>query len=121
MKNGGYVLLGDPEKGAEIVAREGARQEVGPDAEQVTKDRNVYRAILDGGGERWDLPLIEAVEPGAAQEWLWEGKIPKGMVTVLEGDPGVGKSLHGVAGWDAAIGESRGDSASRSAGAGADG
>jgi len=25
-------------------------------------------------------------------EWLWRGRVPLGMVTVLEGDPGLGKS-----------------------------
>ena len=26
-------------------------------------------------------------------EWLWQGRIPLGKITILEGDPGVGKSL----------------------------
>jgi len=26
-------------------------------------------------------------------EWLWEGRIPKGKLTMLDGDPGVGKSV----------------------------
>jgi predicted ATP-dependent serine protease len=25
-------------------------------------------------------------------EWLWEGRIPRGKITILDGDPGVGKS-----------------------------
>ncbi len=25
-------------------------------------------------------------------DWLWEGRIPRGMITLVEGDPGVGKS-----------------------------
>ena len=25
-------------------------------------------------------------------EWLWEGYIPRGALTILEGDPGLGKS-----------------------------
>lgn len=26
-------------------------------------------------------------------EWLWEGRIPLGKLTILDGDPGVGKSV----------------------------
>src|SRR5262249_19601439 len=25
-------------------------------------------------------------------EWLWEGRIPRGKITILDGDPGVGKA-----------------------------
>src|SRR5262245_29274778 len=31
--------------------------------------------------------------PRQSVEWLWPGKIPLGQVTILAGDPGVGKSL----------------------------
>ncbi|WIG61809.1 MAG: hypothetical protein OJF49_004558 [Ktedonobacterales bacterium] len=26
-------------------------------------------------------------------EWLWPGRIPMGAITILDGDPGLGKSL----------------------------
>lgn|GEM_PF-3456641 len=32
------------------------------------------------------------VEPGRAVEWLWRGHVPRGTVTIFEGDPGLGKS-----------------------------
>ena len=31
--------------------------------------------------------------PPAAVSWLWPGRIPYGKVTLLDGDPGLGKSL----------------------------
>ena len=36
--------------------------------------------------------LLSEVEPERV-EWLWEGRIPKGKLTILDGDPGLGKSL----------------------------
>jgi hypothetical protein len=36
--------------------------------------------------------LVSDVEPETV-EWLWEGRIPFGKITVLDGDPGLGKSL----------------------------
>ena len=30
--------------------------------------------------------------PAAPVLWLWEGRIPLGKVTILQGEPGVGKS-----------------------------
>jgi hypothetical protein len=38
-----------------------------------------------------DLVLVAEVERGRVR-WLWEGRIPLGKITVLDGDPGVGKS-----------------------------
>ena len=41
-----------------------------------------------------DLPagvMLEDVEPESV-EWLWYGRIPLGKITVLDGDPGLGKS-----------------------------
>src|SRR4051812_6408341 len=34
---------------------------------------------------------LSEIEPETVR-WLWEGRIPFGKVTILEGDPGVGKS-----------------------------
>ncbi len=39
------------------------------------------------GAKRWQL------EPASDVGWLWPGKIPTGEVTVIEGEPGVGKSF----------------------------
>lgn len=35
--------------------------------------------------------LLSSVKPESV-EWLWEGRIPSGKLTVLDGDPGLGKS-----------------------------
>ena len=35
--------------------------------------------------------LISDVEPEQV-DWLWSGRIPKGKLTVVDGDPGLGKS-----------------------------
>lgn len=52
------------------------------------------------GRQRWEAPpaaLTATASPVSACEdedisWLWPGKIPYGMVTLIEGDPGQGKS-----------------------------
>ena len=47
-----------------------------------------------------DAPALQLASladcPGAPAEkvrWLWPGRIPLGKLTILEGDPGLGKSL----------------------------
>ena len=36
--------------------------------------------------------LLSEVQPERVQ-WLWPGRIPRGKITILDGDPGLGKSL----------------------------
>lgn len=50
--------------------------------------------IVAIGGELASGRLIElaTVEPERVR-WLWEGRVPRGKLTVLDGDPGLGKSL----------------------------
>ncbi len=43
-----------------------------------------------------DLPTFDTVEPKAV-EWLWPGRIALGKLTLIVGDPGLGKSLIGLA------------------------
>ncbi len=43
-----------------------------------------------------DLPTFDTVEPKAV-EWLWPGRIALGKLTLMVGDPGLGKSLIGLA------------------------
>lgn len=54
------------------------------------------RAAADAGSERMpnDVRTIRAsdLQPEAV-DWLWEGKIPRGSLTLLAGEPGLGKSL----------------------------
>lgn len=40
-----------------------------------------------------DLPVRATAYPMQKVEWLWPGRIPIGKVTLLVGDPGLGKSL----------------------------
>jgi hypothetical protein len=35
---------------------------------------------------------LESVKPKKV-EWLWPGRIPRGCITILDGDPGLGKSM----------------------------
>lgn len=42
--------------------------------------------------QRWSGMIIAEVEPETVR-WLWRGRIPLGKVTVLDGDPGLGKSV----------------------------
>jgi len=39
-----------------------------------------------------DIISLAAVEPKII-DWLWQGRVPKAMLTLLCGDPGVGKSI----------------------------
>lgn len=52
-----------------------------------------FEAVLDA---RDDKPALEVVRMSAVVaehvEWLWPGRIPKGKLTILEGDPKTGKS-----------------------------
>lgn len=38
------------------------------------------------------LVRLSDVEPARAVEWLWRGYVPRGTLTIIEGDPGLGKS-----------------------------
>ncbi len=42
-------------------------------------------------GRRPVLTNLSEVEP-LPVEWLWRGRIPRGAITILDGDPGLGKS-----------------------------
>jgi hypothetical protein len=56
-----------------------------------------WRAVLVGvadrraGGVSDDLVLVADVDREQVR-WLWPGRVPRGKVTVLDGDPGTGKS-----------------------------
>jgi hypothetical protein len=65
-----------------------------PDAMSVEQS---YQPPAPPGRFRGDVDLYPIVEPYAAvwkvqQEWLWPGRIPRGSLTLLAGDPSVGKS-----------------------------
>lgn len=45
----------------------------------------------DREGPRSILTPIKSIERREV-EWLWEGRIPRGKITILDGDPGLGKS-----------------------------
>jgi len=54
------------------------------------------RALDNGNnglvGFRPEVTCLSDIEPEAI-EWLWPGKIPLGKLSILQGDPGLGKSL----------------------------
>jgi hypothetical protein len=61
-------------------------------------DDDALRVIVRSGRQPGQRPatgevgiLISDVEPERV-DWLWRGRIPKGKLTVLDGDPGLGKS-----------------------------
>ena len=49
----------------------------------------VQRALLSS---LEDSTLLSSVE-SEKLDWLWEKRIPRGELTILDGDPGLGKSL----------------------------
>ncbi len=54
---------------------------------QAPLERRAYQATFPNGAVQVDSPLIEAVEPGDDVQWLWPGRIPRGIVSPeIEGD-----------------------------------
>lgn len=49
----------------------------------------------ESAGRRPHLVVLSDVEPETVK-WLWRGRIPLGKLTILDGDPGLGKSSVGV-------------------------
>jgi len=79
------VLHADGDKHRALLAALAGR----PDRDQIVG------AILDAvPGVRLDFPSLEEIADGLPPiEWLWPGWIPRGMITLLGGVPGSGKSL----------------------------
>jgi AAA domain-containing protein/DnaB helicase-like protein len=87
---------------AEIVRRcavERAKRSVGaellnglPPAEAVTRLVALEQRRAAGGGDGIRHSPFASVEREEVR-WLWPGRVPLGMLTLLIGDPGVGKSL----------------------------
>src|SRR5579862_2367724 len=50
-------------------------------------------SVGKGAGEWVERALIGHVHKAAPPAWLWEGRIPLGRVTLLEGAAGAGKSF----------------------------
>lgn len=55
-------------------------------------DLRVRAAELAPPGPEVIITRLSSVEPRSL-DWLWLGYIPAGMLTILDGDPGLGKSL----------------------------
>jgi hypothetical protein len=67
----------------------------GADLERVGRLGEELRAMAAGiEGERPDRSLVVRIADVDAERvsWLWPGRIPRGKLTVLDGDPGLGKS-----------------------------
>lgn len=52
---------------------------------------NLRQASFEGAPDLLVTTNLSDVQPTAV-EWLWDGRIPRGMITEIVGDPGVGKS-----------------------------
>lgn len=65
----------------------------GPSSKAVTGSARTAAGpgAMDGGVERLALRRLSDVKPERVR-WLWPGWIPRGKLTVLDGDPGTGKS-----------------------------
>src|SRR5579859_2038699 len=61
------------------------------DAEVIAIDRKYERTARIRNGTTLEFTCLADVEPRAI-EWLWPGRIARGKLTLLTGDPGVGKS-----------------------------
>jgi putative DNA primase/helicase len=59
--------------------------------------RNPYRELnANGDGPGLNIISLADVEPEFV-EWLWRGRVPRGKITLLVGDPGSGKSFASLA------------------------
>jgi hypothetical protein len=99
----GVVLHGSTNLSS-LPAREGLARTLSERTEAVRHDwrgfveefaQRVLHEEQDGQGGSGDQPVVTRISEIAARplEWLWGGRIPMGMVTILDGDPGLGKSL----------------------------
>lgn len=63
------------------------------DLDSIAHDlRTAAEGLNNGSGPRGvTITPFSEVSPGSV-DWLWPGRIPAGMLTVLDGDPGLGKS-----------------------------
>jgi replicative DNA helicase len=70
----------------------------GPDdlAGKLDRARDMLAALRSGGGGALVIRTFVDIEAEQV-DWLWQGRIPRGMVTIAAGDPGVGKSFVMVA------------------------
>ncbi len=78
-----YFKAGGLAEGLAGLVEAGAKGE----AEITVNNRGAFRL-----SDHLDLVPLSSIEPEEVQ-WLWEGRIPLGKLTVLMGDPGLGKSL----------------------------
>jgi archaellum biogenesis ATPase FlaH len=53
---------------------------------------SIKQVIRDTSEDEFFGTVLSEVETHPI-EWLWQGRIPLGKITILDGDPGVGKSL----------------------------
>lgn len=63
---------------------ERAREVLGAELREPAEERGVFQKLA--------TVTLDAVQPEQVS-WLWPGRIPRGKLTLLEGDPGTGKSL----------------------------
>lgn len=83
------MTLPDPDFGARTLAERRQLARVDPDgeAEAVKPLPPIWDVIAEADG----LVTLADVDPVRVR-WLWPGYIPAGKITILDGDPGLGKS-----------------------------
>lgn len=62
-----------------------------PDPELIENVRRAEREWREHRDEPYQLTRITDIQAEKV-DWLWEGRIPRGAITLLDGDPEVGKS-----------------------------
>jgi AAA domain len=88
-------LRGGPAQGALVVAQ--VAQWLGMPKPYGSKEPPVLTVITHDHGhddhEALDVGTLLSEVTVAPVRWLWPGRIPLGKLTILDGDPGLGKSL----------------------------
>ncbi|NLI00939.1 MAG: AAA family ATPase [Chthonomonadales bacterium] len=58
---------------------------------------NLHTRAVGGASSPTPLPVVRTVTmaevPAEKIEWLWHGRIPLGKISIIDGDPGLGKSV----------------------------
>ena len=91
-------LVEDPETFGDWAARMMATAQPLPASDNAPPQREGVPDQYDGASGALNGKVVHPVGTLLSEvapeevEWLWEGRIPKGKVAVLDGDPGLGKS-----------------------------
>jgi RecA/RadA recombinase len=56
-------------------------------------EQSIFEAEIGNNKTRLDVPLTGIVNEAGHTDWLWANRIPRGRVTLIEGEAGAGKSF----------------------------